>query len=120
LGQELTEHGRRRKESTVTHRHGSVDISKRAGVARQKLFTLYATHCGSNGRVGDTLGPQLALDHGFACCGEIGNGTVNGHDCYMPLIHLKFKLARATAAGAAGEAHIWTAAISANCHSSKD
>src|SRR5205085_7729104 len=89
----LSERGRSSEKTPFPNRDSAVDVRQRPGVARQKIFTRDFPHRLEHSWIGDALRPQLALDHRFTGSGEIGDWALNRHSCYMPIIHLEFKLA---------------------------
>jgi hypothetical protein len=91
LGEQLAEHGRSGKEAPAAHCNRAVDISKRPGVIRQEALALDCAHRIEHQRIGHALRPQLVFDHRETGRQEIGDRGLDGHRCYMPVIHLKFK-----------------------------
>src|SRR4029078_11908287 len=72
----------------------------------KKTLALDTAHRSQDGGVSHALGAKLAFDHGFASRGKIRNWGLDGHDCYMPLIHLEFEHVLSTAPGGRGAVHI--------------
>ena len=62
-------------------------------MAGQEVLTTDGPHRVEHGWIGHALWAQLILDHGFTGGCKIGDRALNRHDCYMPIIHLKIKLA---------------------------
>ena len=77
----------------VTDFDRAVDIGQWTRVGRKKALAFDRRHGVQHHGIGHALRPELVLDHRAAGRRKIWNRTLHGHSCYMPVIHLKFKLA---------------------------
>ena len=92
FGKQLAKNGRRDQEAAVADRDRPIDISQGPRRLGHEALARDAAHRFNHGRIAHALRTKLAFDHCRARRGEVRDGSLHRHNCYMPLIHLEFKL----------------------------